>query len=129
MDHRADTSVHAGVRLEEWLSEEGFWPAPARGLARLLEIAAGAGTALVSSQGGAIPGLVSTLAARDGVELAVARDGSLPSKKGSVWVLSFHRPTANGTLRLAAADYYPTALAAPAAARAPARKALAGQEP
>ena len=46
-----------------------------------------------------------------GVELPRKRTGEVPSKKGSVWVLSFD--TTNDTPRLVAAHYLPTALPEP----------------
>jgi 8-oxo-dGTP pyrophosphatase MutT (NUDIX family)/phosphohistidine phosphatase SixA len=100
------------VRHEPLLSEEGYWPDPALGVARLLDIAAGGGRPLVSSQGGVIPDLVSALADRDGVELTDAKHGVAPSKKGSFWVLSFHAGT-----KLASADYFASALPIPEPAR------------
>ncbi|WP_033295241.1 NUDIX hydrolase [Amycolatopsis jejuensis] len=99
------------VRHEPLLSEEGYWPDPLLGIRRLLAIVAEGGTPLVSSQGGVIPDLVSALADRDGLELPAARDGVVPSKKGSFWVLSFH-PGPDGPI-LVGADYYPSPLPAP----------------
>lgn len=96
------------VAQERSLSEEGFHADPEAGLTRMREIAAGGGTPLVCSQGGAIPSLVTMLAKRDGVTLADASEDRVPSKKGSVWLLSF---TANG--KLVAAHYLPTPLPAP----------------
>ncbi|WP_409182596.1 NUDIX hydrolase [Amycolatopsis sp. VS8301801F10] len=99
------------VRHEPLLSEEGYWPDPLLGIRRLLTIAADGGTPLISSQGGVIPDLVSALADRDGLELPAARDGVVPSKKGSLWVLSFC-PGDEGPV-LVGADYYPSPLPAP----------------
>lgn len=101
------------VAQEPLLAEEGYWADPARGLSRLLAIAAGGGTPAVCSQGGVIPDLVSNLAARPGIELPTGKGGGVPSKKGSVWVLSFRATESNGGPRLVAADYYPTALPHP----------------
>jgi 8-oxo-dGTP diphosphatase len=103
----------AEVRQEPLLSEDGYWPDPVLGLARLLAIAGDGGTPVVCSQGGVIPDLVSTLADRDGVDLPAARGGVVPSKKGSFWVLSFRPPSRDTGPILAAADYYPSALPAP----------------
>ncbi|WP_290060407.1 NUDIX hydrolase [Amycolatopsis solani] len=105
------------VRHEPLFSEEGYWPDPVLGVARLLAVAGDGGTPVVSSQGGVIPDLVSALADRDGVELSAARGGVVPSKKGSFWVLSFRPPTAEKGPLLLAADYYPSALPAPAPTR------------
>lgn len=105
------------VRHENLLSEEGYWPDPVLGIARLLAIAGGGGTPLIASQGGVIPDLISALADRDGTELAAARGGVVPSKKGSLWVLSFLPPAGDVGPRLATADYYPTPLPAPAPSR------------
>jgi 8-oxo-dGTP diphosphatase len=101
------------VAQEPLLAEEGYWADPARGLSRLLAIAAGGGTPVVSSQGGVIPDVVSELAGQTGVELPTGKGGRTPSKKGSVWVLSFRATGSNGGPRLAAADYYSTALPHP----------------
>ncbi|GAB3157327.1 NUDIX hydrolase [Amycolatopsis stemonae] len=103
----------ADVRHEPLLSEEGYWPDPVLGVARLLAVAGDGGTPVVCSQGGVIPDLVSALADRDGVELAAARGGVVPSKKGSFWVLSFRAPTKDEGPVLLAADYYPSALPTP----------------
>ncbi|MDQ3402775.1 MAG: NUDIX domain-containing protein [Actinomycetota bacterium] len=53
--------------------------------ARLREIVALGGVSVVCSQGGVIPDLVTASAARSAMEL-----GEIRSRKGSVWVLSFH---------------------------------------
>ncbi|MFF0145631.1 8-oxo-dGTP diphosphatase [Amycolatopsis sulphurea] len=100
------------VRHEPLLSEEGYWPDPARGISRLLAITAAGGTPLVSSQGGVIPDLVSALADRDALDLPSTSGGVVPSKKGSLWVLSF-RTTADGPV-LVSADYHPSPLPLPA---------------
>lgn len=111
--HGVAEDLGAEVRHEPLLSEEGYWPDPVLGVARLLALAGDGGTPVVCSQGGVIPDLVSTLADRDGVELAAARGGVVPSKKGSFWVLSFRPPTAEDGPLLLAADYYPSALPTP----------------
>jgi 8-oxo-dGTP diphosphatase len=102
------------VHQEPLLAEEGYWQDPARGLARLLAIVAGGGTPIVCSQGGVIPDVVTALASDAGVTLPAEKAGIAPSKKGSLWVLSFRATASNGGPRLAAADYYPTALPTPA---------------
>lgn len=105
------------VRHEPLLAEEGYWPDPVLGVARLLAIAGDGGTPVVSSQGGVIPDVVSALADRDGVDLSAAHGGVVPSKKGSFWVLSFRAPTEEDGPVLVAADYFASALPTPAPAR------------
>jgi 8-oxo-dGTP pyrophosphatase MutT (NUDIX family)/phosphohistidine phosphatase SixA len=92
------------IGMEPQLSEEGYWPNPAAGVDRLLHIAAEPGTALVCSQGGVIPDLVTRLAESGGMTLP-----EVASKKGSVWTLTFLPDNAHP--RLAAADYLPDAFA------------------
>ncbi|MEV6826367.1 NUDIX hydrolase [Amycolatopsis sp. NPDC051102] len=115
--HGVAEDLGAEVRHEPLLSEEGYWPDPVLGVARLLAVAGDGGTPAVCSQGGVIPDLVSTLADRDGVEISAARGGVVPSKKGSFWVLSFRPPTATEGPILLAADYHPSALPAPSPSR------------
>lgn len=96
------TDLEVPVTDEPALSESGYWQDSGTGTRRLLEIAAEAkpGAAIVvSSQGGAIPHLLDTLAATAGLPLPDAT-----SAKGGLWVLSF--AGAAGTQRLLAADYY-----------------------
>ncbi|HKS44044.1 MAG TPA: NUDIX hydrolase [Amycolatopsis sp.] len=112
----ADLGVEIGV--ERLLSEEGYWPARARGLSRLLTIVSGDCRPLVCSQGGVIPDVVATVAEHTGVALPLNGNGQVPCKKGSVWMLSFHPTGSDGRPVLAAADYYPTALPAPQPAHA-----------
>ncbi|GHG25177.1 MULTISPECIES: NUDIX hydrolase [Amycolatopsis] len=111
--HGVAEDVTAEVRHEPLFSEEGYWPDPVLGIARLLAVAGDGGTPVVCSQGGVIPDLVSALADRDGVKLSAARGGVVPSKKGSFWVLSFRPPTDSEGPVLLAADYHPSALPAP----------------
>ena len=68
------------VTPETVLGESGYESSPDGAVRRLLAIASAGGTAVVCSQGGVIPGLLSAL----GVESAV---DDIPSRKGSVWVL------------------------------------------
>ncbi|MBB5805425.1 8-oxo-dGTP diphosphatase [Saccharothrix ecbatanensis] len=106
----------AGVLLEPRLSEEGYWPDREAGLVRLLEIADGAGTPVVCSQGGVIPDVVSTLADLGGLSLS-----GTPCKKGSTWLLAFRRPEPGWSTSdshtswpsLVSAHYFPTALPTP----------------
>ncbi|KAA2253643.1 NUDIX hydrolase [Solihabitans fulvus] len=103
----------APVVREPLLSEEGYWPNPEIGAARLMDILAGGGAPVVSSQGGVIPHLVTELARRGGLDL-----GTIACKKGSVWVLSFAAGHAvsnsDGVPQLVAAHYLPSPLPAPA---------------
>ncbi|WP_246128137.1 NUDIX hydrolase, partial [Amycolatopsis rhizosphaerae] len=99
-----DLGVEVGH--EPLLAEESYWRDPARGLSRFLTLVAGGGTPIVSSQGGVIPDLVTTLARRAGITVPLGKDGAAPSKKGSVWVLSFRGGTDNGGPRLVSADYH-----------------------
>ena len=98
-----------GIAGEPVFSEENYRTNPAAAVDRVLHIAGGAGTALVCSQGGVIPDLVTRLAELSGLPV-----GEVRSKKGSVWALTFARDTAvNGSgpgLRLVAADYTAEAL-------------------
>ncbi|HWD05658.1 MAG TPA: NUDIX hydrolase [Amycolatopsis sp.] len=105
----------AEIHHEQLLSEEGYWPDPVRGINRLLAIASAGGTPLICSQGGVIPDVVSALADRDGLTLPAARSGIVPSKKGSLWVLSFN--AGESGLQLVGADYHPSPLPVPAPAR------------
>lgn len=110
-----------GVPLvrEPLLSEEAHVRAPTSAARRLLRLVGPVGGATeagfdppdgpiaVCSQGGAIPGLIDSLAAESGLALP---PGPLPCKKGSVWVLSFApRPP----YPLLAADYLPSPLPPP----------------
>jgi len=102
---------------EPLLAEEGYWRDPARSSARLLAIVAAGGTPVVCSQGGVIPDLVAWLAEQSGVALPERKGAKVPSKKGSVWVLSFGLGQSNGGPHLVAADYYSSALPHPAPTR------------
>jgi 8-oxo-dGTP pyrophosphatase MutT (NUDIX family)/phosphohistidine phosphatase SixA len=105
------------IRPEPLLSEEGYWPDPVLGIARLLAIAGDGGTPLISSQGGVIPDIVSALADSGGVSISASRHGVLPSKKGSLWVLSFVPASGNDGPKLVDADYFASALPVPEPAR------------
>lgn len=98
------------VTPEPLLSEEGYWADPAAGVDRILRLASGRGTALVSSQGGVIPDLLARLGRAAGLAL-----DDVPSRKGSLWTLTFEldaRPNEGGCAvpRLVAADYVPDPL-------------------
>ncbi|HEX6754329.1 MAG TPA: NUDIX hydrolase [Mycobacteriales bacterium] len=88
------------VELEPSLTEQAYADDPDRALRRVHELVAAGGVPVVCSQGGVIPGLIDRLAEDGGVRIR-RRRGMPPSRKGSVWTLSF----VDG--RLAAADYYP----------------------
>jgi 8-oxo-dGTP diphosphatase len=85
------------VVAEPLLAEEGYAGNEEAALARLLAIADKDGVAVVCSQGGVIPDLVSRVAGAAGVPL-----DRVMSKKASVWALFFAR---DAGLRLVAADY------------------------
>jgi 8-oxo-(d)GTP phosphatase len=82
------------VTNEPLLSEGNYRDRTAEAATRLTDIAADGGIAVVCSQGGVIPGLVSTLATTGGLDLT-----EVESRKGSVWALFFHGD------KLIAADY------------------------
>ncbi|MFC4000597.1 NUDIX domain-containing protein [Prauserella oleivorans] len=99
------------VVQEPMLSEKSYRSDPEGGRKRFLEIAAEGGTPVVCSQGGVIPGILSDLAERERLTLASTTSGGVAAKKGSVWQLSF--ATGEGTPRLVAANYLPSALPTP----------------
>ncbi|NIH84935.1 NUDIX hydrolase [Amycolatopsis granulosa] len=106
------------VEHEDLMTEERYWEDRQAGLARLLAIVSAGGTPVLCSQGGVIPDLVAHLAERGGVRLPVEDGEKVPSKKGSVWVLSFRAAPGNGGPQLVAADYLPTALPVPVTSHA-----------
>lgn len=81
---------------EPLLSEDGYRGAEEAAIAWLLTVAAGGGPAVVCSQGGVIPDVVSRVAGAAGLPL-----GTVASRKGSIWALFFTRDNAH----LVAADY------------------------
>lgn len=85
---------------EPLLSETAFATDPQAALARLTEIAAGPGPAVLCSQGGVVPDTVRRLHEASGLELS----GRPPSRKGSFWGLFFGGSPA--ALPLLSADYY-----------------------
>ncbi|MBA0124982.1 NUDIX hydrolase [Haloechinothrix sp. YIM 98757] len=106
--HRIAEGIGSEVVHEPLLSEEGYTQDPDKGMQRLLELVSGGGTPVVCSQGGVIPDLVSTLAARDGHTLR-----STPTKKGSLWVLTFTpHPDGSGPM-LRSAHHLPNPLPTP----------------
>ncbi|MGH3886212.1 MAG: NUDIX hydrolase [Pseudonocardiaceae bacterium] len=99
----ADLGV--SITKEPRLSEEGYLSDPAAGLGRLIEIAGEpGGPAVVCSQGGVIPDLVSKLTEAAGLDIA-----DVPSRKGSYWGLFFGSESP-APLVLLTADYYDDAL-------------------
>ncbi|WP_277068902.1 NUDIX hydrolase [Saccharomonospora viridis] len=99
------------VHIEPSISEEDYCKDNKAGIEWLLSVADSHTSAVVCSQGGVIPDLLDTLARRNDLELSRKRSGDVPSKKGSVWVLSFD--TTAETPRLVGAHYLPTALPEP----------------
>lgn len=87
------------VELEPALSDEAWQEDPDRAVARLRALGQEGRPTVLCSQGGALPGVLALLAAQDGV--AAARNGKIPSRKGSAWVLALRAG------RLVAADYLP----------------------
>ncbi len=95
------TDLGVDVIDEPLLSEEGYWTDPDEALRRVVSIAEPSPhAAVVCSQGGAIPHLVATLRARDGLPEIDPR-----SRKGSVWVLGFET-SPDGQRRLVATDHH-----------------------
>jgi 8-oxo-dGTP diphosphatase len=90
-----------GLTIDEepLLGEAAYLDDPAAALARLRELASVRGVTVACSQGGAIPGLVGTLAT--GAGLPGVDPDDVPAKKGSTWLLTFG-PDAE----LRGADYY-----------------------
>jgi 8-oxo-dGTP diphosphatase len=101
----ADLGLPVGV--EPALSEEAYEKDPAAGLDRVLAAAAAGVVTVLVSQGEVIPDLVGTLGERHGVKLGRRAGRKIPSRKSSVWALSFV------DTRLVAADYYGDLAAAP----------------
>jgi len=89
------------VGSEPALTEQAYGKEPAAALDRVQAAAAAGGITVLCSQGGVIPDLVGTLAARDGVALGRRSGSKIPARKASTWALSFV------DTRLAAADYHP----------------------
>ena len=86
------------VTDEALLGEEGYWPDPDAGLARLRELAAEPGVTVLCSQGGVIPDVVGALAQQLGLDPV-----EIPCRKASTWVLGFSGAA------LSTADHYPRA--------------------
>lgn len=94
------------VQTDPLFDEESFWEVPNGAIDRVRTLGVDGTVSAVCSQGGLIPGVIEALARADGVTVdphpAARRDGQLPSRKGSVWVLHF----TSG--RLIQADYLPS---------------------
>jgi 8-oxo-dGTP diphosphatase len=104
----ASHRLGVGITTDPVFADEAVAADPEAARSRLLELAAGPTTA-VCAQGVGIPTLVHDLAAdaHGRVRPEVASNRRLadpPSRKGSVWSLSFHAAP-DGALRLVAADY------------------------
>lgn len=100
----AGLAIDLGVAVidEPLLSDEGYWTDPDAALRHVVASAAPTPHAAVAcSQGEAIPELVTTLRARDGLPEVDPR-----TRKGSVWVLGF-TTSPDGQRRLVAADHHP----------------------
>jgi 8-oxo-(d)GTP phosphatase len=99
-------TIGVPIGTEPLLSEEGYAGEEEAAVARLHELAAGAGTPAVCSQGGVIPDLVSRVAGAAGITLE-----RVVSKKASVWALFFVHDSAHDRAhdgpRLVQADYFP----------------------
>jgi 8-oxo-(d)GTP phosphatase len=88
------------IQSESLLTEEGYVDNRKAARQRVLEIAAGAGTPVICTQGKVIPDLIAWWCERDGVRPDKSRN-----RKGSTWVMSLH----DG--RLVAADHICSPLA------------------
>jgi len=84
-------AIGTEVQVEPVFSEDRYWEDPEAGLARLLEIAAEPGVAVVCSQGGVIPDLIVMLTGEE----------DPPFRKASTWVLGF------AGVEVVTSDYYP----------------------
>lgn len=95
---RLADSLRMTVDIEDALSEQAYQQDPARARRRVTELAlqdVGDGPVVVCSQGGVIPGVVKSLAARTNLALP-----TVATPKAAYWVLSFE------TKRLRQADRY-----------------------
>jgi 8-oxo-dGTP diphosphatase len=90
-------AVGVSIRESPLLSEEGY-PGRERKAVSLIRASGSENTAaVICSQGGVIPDVLQRLSEEDAVELQTPP----PSKKGSVWSLTFDQQ------RLIAAEYFP----------------------
>jgi 8-oxo-dGTP pyrophosphatase MutT (NUDIX family)/phosphohistidine phosphatase SixA len=90
-------AVGLTIREEPVFSEEGYPGRESEAVSLLRQLASDNTAAVACSQGGVVPDLVQRLSLEDGVEL----ETPVPSKKGSVWSLTFAGE------RLIAAEYFP----------------------
>jgi len=95
-------SIGVPVEIDRTWEEDAHAAHPDNAVRRVGELAEAGSPVVVCSQGGVIPDIIVTLAARDGVDA-----GSRPAaRKGSMWALSFAGST------LVDAEYFPSLLVA-----------------
>lgn len=95
-------SIGVPVEIDPTWEEDAHAAHPDNAVRRVGELAEAGSPVVVCSQGGVIPDIIVTLAARDGVDA-----GSRPAaRKGSMWALSFAGST------LVDAEYFPSLLVA-----------------
>jgi len=82
--------LHLRITPAPLLAEEDYWKDPDAAFSRFLELSAGSDVAVVCSQGGVIPDLITRLTGNE----------EPPSRKASTWVLGFTGD------RVVTADYY-----------------------
>jgi len=82
--------LHLPITPEPLLGEEDYWKDPDAAFARFLALSAGSEVAVVCSQGGVIPDLITRLTGKE----------EPPARKASTWVLGFAGD------RVVTADYY-----------------------
>ncbi len=90
-------AIGVEVRKDMLFSEDGYPGNEAQALKAIRVFAASGDTTVICSQGDVIPGLLEQLVKEDDVDIK----GSIPTKKGSVWALSFDGD------RLFGAEYFP----------------------
>ncbi|HTF51704.1 MAG TPA: NUDIX hydrolase [Pseudonocardia sp.] len=82
--------LHLPITPEPLLGEEDYWKDPDAAFSRFLALSAGSEVAVVCSQGGVIPDLITRLTGKE----------EPPARKASTWVLGFTGD------RVVTADYY-----------------------
>jgi 8-oxo-(d)GTP phosphatase len=90
-------AVGLAIREESVLSEGGYYGREREAISLLRSLGSDGTAAVVCSQGGVIPDLLTRLAKQDGSEMPP----SLAAKKGSVWSLTF------ADQKLLVAEYFP----------------------